>query len=1030
MLNLGARSSCHRPFWGRWQRARTASARALLVASLLGVAAASAPHAARVAAVGPQSAAAAGDPVIVAAGDIACDPTNSNFNSGNGKNDACQQKWTYNLFAGGGAAAVLLLGDNQYYCGGYSAFLQSYDLSWGQAKSITHPSVGNHEYLTSGGTDCNSGNAGADGYFKYFGAAAGTKGKGYYSYDVGTWHLIAINSNCGDAGGCGPTSPQGVWLKNDLATHTNLCTLAYWHIPLFSSGGRAATNTKELFQTLYDNNADLVLAAHDHLYERFAPQTPAGAIDTQRGIREFVVGTGGANHTSFAQVAANSEVRNDTTYGVLNLTLHQSSYDWTFVPQSGHTFTDSGTTACHGATSDITPPTPPQNLTATASGPAKVDLTWAASTDNTGVAGYKILRDGSQIAATPGTTYTDATAQPGASYTYSVKAYDASNNLSDASNSASVTTPLDTTAPSPPTSLTATAASSQKVNLAWTASNDDVGVSAYQIFRNGTQIGTTSATSYADTTVQPVTTYSYTVIAADSSNNVSAASNTATVTTPPLETTLTITPTDDTYDAQDLPTSNFGSAARVITDGSPVRHTLLKFVVSGVNGRTVTSATLRLSCADPSPAGGEFHAVTTNSWTEGTVTWNTEPAMNPTVLATLGKVSVGTTYQVDLSSLIKGDGTYSIGSITANTDSAQYSSKEDAAGTPPQLVVTTGGTPDTTAPTAPTGLTATAVSAGRIDLAWTGSTDNVGVTGYKIFRDGAQIATSTSTSYSDRTALPSTTYTYTVQAYDAAGNTSPASDPAGATTPADTTAPTVPTNVTAAAAGPTQVNVSWTASTDDVGVSSYAVLRNNVQVGTTASTSFADTTAAPATTYTYTVVALDAAGNASAASSGATVTTPAQTTTLTFTPTDDTYAEQDTPTTNYGKSTQFIADGSPVKNLLVKFSVSGVGNRTVTKAVLKLRCVDPSAVGGAFHTVADTSWTEGTVTWNNAPVAGAATIRSLGAVATGATYDVDLTGSITGDGTYSFEATSASADGAHYSTKEGSVAPQLVLTLS
>ena len=307
------------------------------------------------------------------------------------------------------------------------------------------------------------------------------------------------------------------------------------------------------------------------------------------------------------------------------------------------------------------------------------------------------------------------------------------------------------------------------MNLAWTASNDDVGVSAYQILRDGTQIGTTSATSYTDTTVQPVTTYSYTVIAADSSNNVSAASNTATVTTPPLETTLTITPTDDSYDAQDLPTSNFGSATRVITDGSPVRHTLLKFVVSGVNGRTVTSATLRLSCADPSPAGGEFHAVTTNSWTEGTVTWNTEPALNPTVLATLGKVSVGTTYQVGLSSLIKGDGTYSIGIITANTDSAQYSSKEDAAGTPPQLVVTTGGTPDTTAPTAPTGLTATAVSAGRIDLAWTGSTDNVGVTGYKIFRDGAQIATSPSTSYSDRTALPSTTYTYTVQAYDAAG---------------------------------------------------------------------------------------------------------------------------------------------------------------------------------------------------------------------------------------------------------------------
>src|SRR5436190_15279541 len=146
----------------------------------------------------------------------------------------------------------------------------TYDPSWGRVKPITHPAVGNHEYLTSGGTDCNSANAGAAGYFKYFGSAAGQQGQGYYSFDIGAWHLIALNSNCGDAGGCSATSPQGLWLANDLKTHTNFCTLAYWHIPLFSSGGRANHNSLAFWQMLYDNNADLIISAHDHIYERFA----------------------------------------------------------------------------------------------------------------------------------------------------------------------------------------------------------------------------------------------------------------------------------------------------------------------------------------------------------------------------------------------------------------------------------------------------------------------------------------------------------------------------------------------------------------------------------------------------------------------------------------------------------------------------------------------------------------------------------------------------------------------------------------
>ncbi len=292
-------------------------------------------------------AAAASDPVIAAAGDIACDPATSVFNGGLGTSTSCNEEYTSNLLVNGGFNAVLSLGDNQYYCGGYQAFLESYDPSWGRVKSITHPVVGNHEYFTSGGTGCTTDNTGAAGYYQYFGSAAGTVGQGFYSFNIGTWHLIALNSSCSQAGGCNSFSPQYQWLQADLAAHPNQCTLAYWHIPLFSSGGRANAATRPFWTLLYNAHADIVLSGHDHIYERFAPQNSTGTLDQANGIREFIVGTGGADHTSIVSVAANSQVRNATTFGILKLTLHPASYDWKFEPEAGQTFTDSGSQACH-----------------------------------------------------------------------------------------------------------------------------------------------------------------------------------------------------------------------------------------------------------------------------------------------------------------------------------------------------------------------------------------------------------------------------------------------------------------------------------------------------------------------------------------------------------------------------------------------------------------------------------------------------------------------------------------------------------
>jgi acid phosphatase type 7 len=233
---------------------------------------------------------------------------------------------------------VFTAGDNAYKEGTLSQFRNCYDPTWGRFKARTKPSVGNHEYRTD---------PEASGYFDYFGAAAGGQGEGYYSYDRGAWHIIALNSMCAYVrGGCEPTSPMITWLKNDLASHPARCTLAYFHKPLFSSGySRGNPVVKPLWNVLYNHHADVIVSGHDHVYERFARQTPEGA-KSERGIREFVVGTGGAELGGFNYTARNSQVRNANTYGVLKLNLSESSYGWRFVHVAGKTFTDSGSTRC------------------------------------------------------------------------------------------------------------------------------------------------------------------------------------------------------------------------------------------------------------------------------------------------------------------------------------------------------------------------------------------------------------------------------------------------------------------------------------------------------------------------------------------------------------------------------------------------------------------------------------------------------------------------------------------------------------
>jgi acid phosphatase type 7 len=238
------------------------------------------------------------------------------------------------------SGTVFAVGDLAYPDGSDEQFAKCYGPTWGRFKDRTRPAPGNHEYHSDG----------ASGYVRYFGSTAGDPKKAYYSYDLGAWHVIVLNSECQDVGGCGAGSPQEQWLRQDLNAHPTKCTLAYWHKPLFSSGAAHGNDreVKPLWDDLYAANADVVLNGHDHDYERFAPQDPLGKLDRQRGIREFVVGTGGKNsHRSFASPKPNSEVRQADTFGVLKLTLHAASYDWEFVPEAGKAFTDFGSGDCH-----------------------------------------------------------------------------------------------------------------------------------------------------------------------------------------------------------------------------------------------------------------------------------------------------------------------------------------------------------------------------------------------------------------------------------------------------------------------------------------------------------------------------------------------------------------------------------------------------------------------------------------------------------------------------------------------------------
>jgi hypothetical protein len=289
-------------------------------------------------AVVPVSATEDAETVLVGAGDIAGCTNN---------NDEATAKLLDDI-----PGTVFTAGDNAYEDATAKEFAKCYEPTWGRHKTRTRPATGDHEWLTKG----------AAGYFKYFGAAAGPAPDGYYSYDLGAWHVVVLNSGCDVVrGGCGPTSPQMQWLRSDLASTDAECIAAVWHRHLFSSGARHYGRDPEVtafWETLYSFGADVVLNGHSHVYERFGLQDADGRAD-RKGIRQFTVGTGGRFLDGFKTALPNSEFRYREDHGVLKLTLNPGSYKWQFIRAKGAKVVDSGTTGCNGESA----PSPPQSVT-------------------------------------------------------------------------------------------------------------------------------------------------------------------------------------------------------------------------------------------------------------------------------------------------------------------------------------------------------------------------------------------------------------------------------------------------------------------------------------------------------------------------------------------------------------------------------------------------------------------------------------------------------------------------------------------
>jgi chitodextrinase len=600
-------------------------------------------------------------------------------------------------------------------------------------------------------------------------------------------------------------------------------------------------------------------------------------------------------------------------------------------------------------------PTAPADLTAEAAGPS-IALAWTAATDNVAVTNYEIYRNGELLAVTDNvTTYTDTTALVATPYEYTVKALDVNENRSEASNTASATVP-DTQSPTAPENLRATAGVGQ-IALAWDAASDNIGVTGYRVYRGGTEVASVDGTSHT-VTGPAAGTHTFTVRAIDAAGNLSGHSASATATVP------------DT-DKPSAPSNLSG----VTSPGQ---------VVLSWDGSTDN-------------VGVAGYRIYRNGTQVGSV---------------LGNLTTFT--HTNLNS-----GTYSY-TVRAVDGAGNVSDASNVAS------VTV---PDSIRPTAPGNLRATA-GTGQVVLRWNASSDNIGVTGYKVYRSGTEVATVAGNILTYTHTGVAGPLSYTVRASDAAGNLSNPSNTATVTV-ADTVKPTAPANLTATG-GMGQAVLNWQASTDNAGVTGYRVYRGTAQIASVNGTTLTYTnTGLAAGTYSYTVRARDAAGNLSNPSNtaSATVTAPPTPGTVKFSPVADARVEEANAATNFGTATSLktVAGTSPDMESYLKFEVSGVPGPVKT-AKLRLTPLAFSWDAPGVHS-APSAWTESGVTWSNRPARGTTAVADKSYLWQPVEYDVKSL--VTGNGTVSFALVSTMAYAADFGSREHADAakrPQLIIT--
>ena len=824
----------------------------------------------------------------------------------------------------------LYLGD-VYNKGTYTEFLNWYgddQTFFGQFKSITNPIVGNHEYE----------NGVAPGYFDYWDNVPD-----YYSYDAGGWHFVALNSNHSVLP-VTPGSAQFQWLQSDLSANSDKCTVVYFHHPLFNIGPPSSTTElMDIWNLLVQAGVEIALTGHDHTYQRWSPLGIDGQPDPN-GVTQFVAGASGHGVQTISKTddrVAFFTDANPGALGVLMLALNSSGANFSYVNTAGDIL-DAGVIPCNSNVPDTSPPTIPGNMSANIISSTQVEVNWNNSTDNTGVAGYTVFRNGEEIANT-----------------------------------------------------------------------------------------TSGVITFLDSNLLPENTYSYAVEAFDLAGNRSGLSELITVTTPPLPGTLIFPVVADSYVSSVNTSANYGSASTLRMDGSPVVNSFLMFNINGLAGNQISSARLKLYSNTNSSIGFQVKEVIDSSWSEYSVNYNNAPALG-NIITTSGPISSGGWLELDVSSYIIEEGIYSFGLDTTSSSGMSLGSRESGTNAPVMIIDLQTNNADQTPPTTPSDFSAIVDDTGSVSLSWAASTDNIGVTGYTIYRDDVALITLSETdlSYLDTTVNQGTTYNYTIDSFDLAGNRSEKSNVLQVEI-LDNQAPSTPTEFIATSISSTEVALSWSLASDNVRIAGYNIYRDGVILSTIDSTqsSYTDFSITPNVEYIYTLDAFDNAGNHSAPSDPVIVNIPDLPQTLTLVPIADSYVDASKSTINYGTATTLRVDASPDLHAYIKFYIPDLGEKSISNAQLFVHANSNARRGLQLFEVLDNNWNENSIDFNTAPILGNL-ISSVASVNSGEWAVFDVTSHLSTTGEFTFGMNTSSSTSVSLASRENSTfSPYLILDL-